>query len=75
MPMPNTCRVRMWFTRACRSGILRARPCVRRLVISRRNTPDLVQGSRNRTFLSAQRLAPFCSFFASGDSGPVIGSG
>src|SRR5262249_18501665 len=39
-------------------GISSARPLVRRLVISRRNTPDLVNGSRNLTLLSAQRSAP-----------------
>ena len=37
---------------------LSARPLVRRLVISRRNTPDFVHGSRNFTVLSAQMFAP-----------------
>ena len=36
-------------------------PFVRRLVISRRNTPDFVNGSRNLTVLSAQRFAPLWS--------------
>jgi hypothetical protein len=33
-------------------------PLVRRPTISRRNTPDLVHGSRNLTFLSTQMFAP-----------------
>ena len=49
MPMPKTCLVRMWSTRSSRSGISSASPSTRRVVISRRNTPDLVNGSRNVT--------------------------
>ena len=41
-----------------RSGISAASPLVRRLAISRRNTPDFVNGSRNLTELSHQMFAP-----------------
>lgn len=44
--------------RSSRSGILPAKPPVKRVVISRRKTPDLVQGSRNLTELSVQMFAP-----------------
>src|ERR1035441_8234751 len=55
---PPTGLVRMWFTRFSRFGISFSSPLVRRRVISRRNTPDFVQGSRNFTVLSAQIFAP-----------------
>ena len=58
MPMPTTCVVSMWLTRSSRLGMPAAKPLVRRLVTSRRNTPDLVHGSRNLTALSAQMFAP-----------------
>src|SRR5680860_224287 len=66
IPMPNTCWVRMWSTRSWMSGISSFKPSVRREVISRRNTPDLVNGSRNLRSLFAQMLAPsFATAYAS----------
>src|ERR1019366_2974104 len=58
MPMPTTCFVRMRFTRFSKFGISFSNPMVSRLVISRRNTPDFVQGSRNFTVLLAHMFAP-----------------
>jgi hypothetical protein len=71
VPIPNTCLVRMWSTRFWRSGIASSKPFVRRIVISRRKTPDFVTGSRNVTSGFAQM---FLRLFASAQASVSVSS-
>lgn len=50
--------IRLWEANGGTSLDETSNPLVNLLVISRRNTPDLVHGSRNFTVWSAQRFAP-----------------
>lgn len=52
---PKSWFTNMWSIRCCKSGIELSSPTRRRFAISRKNTPDLHDGSRKVVFLSCQR--------------------
>ena len=60
VPIPNTLLCEDVIDALLEVRNLGGQPFVRRLVISRRNTPDFVNGSRNLTELSAQSSLRHC---------------
>ena len=61
-PIPKTCFLTIWSTLFFKSGISEDKPIDNLLTISLRKTPDLVQGSKNVTFLLDQIISPLCVF-------------
>lgn len=62
--IPKSWFVKMWFALFCSLGIRSSNPAMSRLAISRRNTPDLQTGSRNRASSSLQIVAGSKKAFA-----------